>query len=319
MGVIWQTAALSSDIQWFGVDKSPALAALKAGVEAAGNQGLSMRFASYRTLYYQTASWKGKRITNGVDLAAAYADGFQGGNPAQSALTGSIGVWGAGELASAPTQRLLVPRAAVAPPSTDTPRFRAMQEAAIVPPQPSRPVTMGPAVAAVDRSENAVTVDFIAAFPEQDASLEKYNLGTFVLQLRDPSGNISQVGEPLTYDRYNRHAYESTAGIVKFPFAPEMANALDRGQLELVQEGTSSPALVETPLLAETDNRGVYVDQSQSQTITVRLYERGRQLEEVVQVLVAQYDNGGNLITDSSKFFVNVSGPSGDPKMGNAC
>src|SRR5262249_49808274 len=109
MGVIWQTAVHNKDLQWAGVDKSPGLAALKKAAETGGNQGIVIQFTSYRTLYYQTASYQGQRITNGEDLVKAYQNGFRGGNPARSILLGMIGIWGAGELASAPTERLLAP------------------------------------------------------------------------------------------------------------------------------------------------------------------------------------------------------------------
>lgn len=52
--------------------------------------------------YYQKATWAGKPIKNAKDLSAAYQAGFTEGNPAESIIAGTIGVWKRGELASAP-------------------------------------------------------------------------------------------------------------------------------------------------------------------------------------------------------------------------
>ena len=68
MGVIWQTAARNGDLQWNGVDQSPALQSLKAAAESGTNQRIVLQFASYRTLYYQTVVYQGKPIRSGGDL-----------------------------------------------------------------------------------------------------------------------------------------------------------------------------------------------------------------------------------------------------------
>src|SRR5262249_23240215 len=57
VGCTWQAAAYNKDIQWYGLDRSPLLAALKAAATAGPNQGILMRFASYATLYYQGTTY----------------------------------------------------------------------------------------------------------------------------------------------------------------------------------------------------------------------------------------------------------------------
>ncbi len=114
MGVLWQTAVANADLTWTGLDRSPALAALKDAAESSGNQGIQVQFTSYRTEYYQTVTYQGRAVRTGPDLVWAYGQGYKGANPARSVMVGTAGVWGANELASGPTQRLLVPVAQVA-------------------------------------------------------------------------------------------------------------------------------------------------------------------------------------------------------------
>lgn len=315
MGVIWQTAADKSGIEWFGVEKSPALAALKEAVMGPAGAGLSIQLASYRTLYYQAAVWKGNAIKNGADLSAAYKDGFQSGNPARSALIGTIGVWGKDELASAPTARLLVPSSPAAPPAQPAHQTRTLQESQDAQP-PIKPVLLGPAMAEVDTSRNVVIVDFIATFPEKNSQLEKANLSTFALQVRDIHGEVLTIGPPLTLEKYDRAAYESTAGMVEFPFLPESADVIQRGSLFLTQQGSNTTVLMEKKAVVETDQRGVYVEQSQSASVTIAVYQQGKPVLSALKVLVAQYDNQGNLIADSANYFVHVTGQDGELPSG---
>jgi len=296
------------------------LQALQKAANASGNNGLVMIFAAYRTLYYQKATWNAARIQNGADLSAAYQAGFTGGNPAESMIAGTIGVWKNGELASAPIARVLAPATAVLPPRPVMDARRAVQEFASqdVATAP-KPVVLGPALAEIDEHRQVVALDLIATFPEQDSTLAKSNLGTFQLQVRSTDGTLTQIGPPLTPAGYGQTAYEATAGIVEVPFAPDELQALLTGSLEIAQQGSeSTPALVEQSLLAETDQRGVYVDQSQIQAITINVYRNGQPArgQTEVQILVAQYDNSGTLITSDPDRLVEVLDQQGNPLRG---
>jgi len=311
MGVIWQTTVGNADLKWAGLDQSPALAALKTAAEAGTNQGIVIQFASYYTLYYQTVTYQGKPIRSGGDLIWAYQNGYRGPNPARSVLLGVIGVWGEGELASAPTQRLLVPNATV----TQTVSARSMQrfdpkpEAALAA-TPS-PVSLGPAAAQVDPVRDVVVVDFIATFPETNATLEKADLGSFVLQCIAPDKSTIDLGVPLTAVQYNRAAYQASGGICEFPFQTAQRSSIEKGTLQLVQKGsTSAPALLESTYLAETDERGSYIDEGETRSITIRVYEKGSLPTSSVSLLAAQYDINGALITDASNQIIRMTGPS---------
>jgi hypothetical protein len=312
MGVIWQTAVKNADLQWSGVDKSAALASLKRAAESGGNQGIQIQLASYRTLYYQTVTYKGRPIRTGDDLIWAYANGYRGGNPARSVMVGVVGVWGPNELASAPTQRLLAPAAQVAEAHSKPFRKRLDQtpDAAIAS-NTTTMVSLGPAVAIVE--DKTVTVDFIATFPEADGTLEKQNLGDFLLQSVSSTGTI-QIGNPLTFDQYNKAAYESGGGMRVFDFDPKNHDAIAGGTLQLVQQATGDQALAESQFMAETDQRGTYLDEAQSTSIQIQVYEYGGPVVTSVQLLAAQYDINGSLITstkDQIVQFQNNAPPTG--------
>jgi len=292
VGCIWQAAARNQDVQWYGVDRSPALAALKAAAMSGSNQGILMRFASYRTLYYQTATFEGKPITNGLDLVAAYENGFTGDNPARSAMLGTFGIWEAGEPASAPTQRLLAPLSA-----------QIVNSSSIA--------TLGPAMAKVDTSRNTLVVDFISAFPEQNEQLDKVNFGVLQVQARDAAGKVTPIAS-LPYAGYDRQAYESCGGISEFPLPPETASTISAGTIEVAQNqiGQFVPVLQQVRFVAETDDWGVYVDEGDTAPVTVTVTENGVPPKSAVRLLLQQYDSNGNLLT---KPVVKILDPAGNP------
>jgi len=279
VGCIWQAAARNQDIQWYGVDRSPALAALKAAAASGSNQGILMRFASYRTLYFQTATFEGQPITNGLDLVAAYQKGFTGANPARSAMLGTFGIWEAGEIASAPMQRLLAPFAAQIVNSADI-------------------ATLGPAMAKVDTARNTLVVDFISAFPEQNQQLDKANFGDLQVQSRDAAGKVTPIAS-LPYTGYDRQAYESSGGISEFPLPPGTASAISAATIEIAQNqiGEFIPVLQQVPFVAETDDWGIYVDEGETVPVTVTVTQNGGPPTSTVRLLLKQYNSDGNLLT----------------------
>jgi hypothetical protein len=295
VGCIWQAASHNKDIQWYGVDRSPVLAALKAAAEAGSTQGILMRFASYCTQYYQAAMYKNKRIENGLDLVAAYADGFTGDNPARSNMLGTVGIWDDGELATAPSGRLLIPASAAQ--------------------QVTNPATamLGPAVAKVDTARNVLVVDFITTFPEATAQLDKADFGILQLQARDAQGTITPIAS-LDYQRYNRQAYEASGGITEFPLPAGSASTL--GVIELVQQQANQPIAIlqQTRFTADTDEWGLYVDEGQTVPVSVAVAENGCQPQGKVQLAMRQYDGNGNLLT---KPLVQLLDQAGKPVKGD--
>jgi hypothetical protein len=322
MGVVWQAALPKASLTWNGVAQSPVLAALQAALEAdPANQGLIFLFTSYRTLYYQTVTWEGQRVTTPQQLAAAYQAGFQSGNPALSMTLGRVAVWGPGELASAPVGDLLL--SPVNPVTTaNLPlvrnvrpegRLGQLAEAA-----QGQQVLLGPVQARLDRSRHAVVLDFLATFPEADADLNKAVFGSFVLQVAGADGKTTPIGEPITFSEYDRQAYEAGGGIVEISFAdhPELADVIAGGTLQLVSAGSGGAAgtvaLQQVALVSETDQRGLWLDEGTTQTIQVRTYQNGSAPPSgTVKLLIAPYDSNLNLIVDQSQAIFEIVDSSG--------
>ncbi|HXO19447.1 MAG TPA: hypothetical protein VOA87_05925 [Thermoanaerobaculia bacterium] len=305
MGVTWQATVAADQLTWYGVDQSPALAALQAAI-AQGGQGLALRFVSYGTLYFTQATWNGQPITDLQQLSAAYLAGFHGPNPAVSAALGTIGVWGPGELASAPTERVLTPGDGLIPPNAaagvrPAALTRAAQEAVFAAAPPTVPtvptVPIGTAFARVDSSRRVVTLDFLGTFPEQDATLAKADFGAFELQAVPDQGQPVAIGQPLTSAGYAQAAYDAGGGIVDFSFTPDQEGLVTTGRLQLVQTGSNAVALHEATLLAETDQRGVYVDEGQTQQVTIQVYQQGvTPPASAVELRLYTYNEGPSLV-----------------------
>lgn len=324
-GVIFQTAASAQDIEWYGVENSPALQALQAAANAGPNQGVVMQFAVYLTRYYTQAAYQGTPLSSAALLAEAYANGFKGFNPALSNITGTIGVWGENELASAPTEILLNPAAPVSAVTKPLSTARAVQEGMVAAaPQTPQSFPLGPAMASVDTTANNLAVSFITTILETDLNATKEQLGTLSLQAVDSSGKVL-LDESIPYNStpdsqgYDKPSYEQTSGILDFTITHEQAQQIQNGtatlKLSVNQPGGSVVALQQTPLVAETDQRGVYLDEGEQQTMTVQVYENGVPASgDNISVLVAQYyEDPGD---PSNQFpYVLVT----DANRGNAC
>jgi len=321
MGVIWQAALPKDSLTWNGTETSPALAALRAALEAdPANQGLVFLFASYCTLYYQTASWNGQRLTTPQQLSSAYQSGFKSGNPAVSSMLGRVGVWGPGELASAPTGDLLLsPVQEVT--TADLPLARNVRPEGrlgeIAEGAQQQQVLLGPAQARLDRSRYVVILDCIATFPEADPSLRKADVGTFTLQVVSSGGQTTPIGQPITPAQYNQQAYDSGGGIIEVSFAdnPGLADTIAGGQLQLVSD-SGAVALQQVSLFADTDQRGMWLDEGTTETIQVRTYLNGvTPPSEAAQLLVVPYDNNLDPIpeTDPGQAIFEIVDASGQP------
>jgi len=293
-GVLFQTSAFAKDIQWFGIEKSPALQALQTAANSAPNQGIAIQFAVYLTLYYKNATFNGQPISSAQVLAKAYAAGFKGPNPAQSNLTGTIGVWGPNELATAPTQILLSPKNPVTPPLVGLPSARAAQEGLIASKAAApTPFPLGPAVAKLDANAKYLAVSFLTTILEKDLVPEKQNFGPLTLQVSDASGKPLSTIATIPYLDYTRANYVKTSGILDYPLTTDQVNLIKNSanalQLSVMQSGKPVIALQQAPLVIETDQRGEYLDQSETKTMTAKVYRNGQPAGNDVKVLVAQY------------------------------
>lgn len=324
MGVAWQTSFPKAQLTWTGLDKSPALTALKAAVDANSAVGLVVRFVSYRTQYLTNCSFNGQPITTFQQLQQAYEQGFKGSNPAYSVLLGNVGVWKSGTLATGPSNRVLVPvgevplqgatpapaAASAALPAAEfgsktlrqrqakLRRPRAVAEAASGPP----PVALGPTQFIVEAGANAdagtVVFDFMNTVPEINQELVKANLGSFQVQVRDLTDNtkVTPLGAPIDYAAYDRDTYQAKGGVLSVPFASG-GNALQNGKLEVVSvsDPQADPLLVERRWEVATDAKSLYLDEGQTLAVQIAVQDRGAAAANAdLVVSIAQYLGGNN-------------------------
>jgi hypothetical protein len=102
----------------------------------------------------------------------------------------------------------------------------------------------------------------------------------------------------LPYASYDRAAYEASGGIAEFPLPAGLAS--DLGSLELAQPIPNDTTVVlgEADLSAESDERCVYVDEGETASATITVFERGQVVQTDVKLLLAQYDSNGNLLSE---------------------
>jgi hypothetical protein len=324
IGVLFQTTIPKSAIQFGNAGNSPLLAALYEAVQAAGAAGLMLRFSAYDTLYYQNGIFNDQPYQPRTcdELTVLYQEGKVFLNPAYSSVTGVIGVWNEGELATAPGGHLLVPNALVQPIAASAASAPGAAARAARPVRAAAPIAMaghahvghldvapgdpavaaaasgGPAlalgmiVAEVNAGAGIVSLDFENAIPEWDLAGVRFNYGTIEVGVQN-GGAFQTIGS-FGYDQYDHTAYEARGGIVDVPFGPGVTAAQ-------VSEWMASPeallalriggtvASLEAPLTVDTDERAVYVDQCRTEQIQLQVRYRNAPPPAGTRVLLAQY------------------------------
>jgi len=257
-----------------------------------------------------------------ADLAEVWAAWRKSADPSQffsqpcySHVVGTVGVWNKGELASVPGGRYLVPASPVAPVGS------------------SKTITFGAVAAEVDYTRSVISLDFGSAVPEialagtTASDLVKADFGSLTLGTLNPS--FTPIAD-IEYVQYERSAYEATAGIIDIPFpGPETAAQLQNGQLAIQVQGQTIPSTVPDirrpghatvvvsatgPLLAlseqiytaQTDSRGIYLDEGGSREFQVSVLQAGAPAAGA-SVLVAKFDNNLSLIPTTLPQFVNFT------------
>lgn len=266
-------------------------------------------------------------------------------NPCYSHIVGSAGVWNPGEVATVPVGRYLSANATVAAtPSPQTraggathplakhPRYQQASEevesvdvdesagaAAAAPAAPPK-VTLGPIVASIDFENNVISLDLNSTMPENGtpgewpSDLTKADFGDLDFGAM-VNGSFTSIVK-ITYDQYAQAAYEASAGIIDIAIPATATSLLESGAPLAVQvRGTT--ALLELPLIAQTDSRGIYLDQGQQTTFDVSTYNLGVQAANT-NLLVAQYDAGLALIpTNGSPLVAFTNGDQQPVTSGN--
>lgn len=318
IGVCFQTCMPNSQITWPANSDSKLITELKIAASQPGALGIMIRFTGYVNLYFMNGIFNGQsqQPRNYTELAAALstawntwdtsgstADFFP--NPCYSHIVGVIGVWNQGELASVPGGRCLN-----LPPPTTAPQpleFAGHELKSTV--AASSPV-LGPAAVNVDYSSSLISLDFSGAVPENGpqgnwpSDLTKADCGPLVLGVQPPGAPFSPIAT-INYNQYQQSAYEAKAGIIDIPFPSSGTGPLlQNNPIAIQMQGQI--ALQEQTYTAETDTRGIYLDQNENGKFDVTVCLQGLPTKGV-KLLVAKYDYTLSLIPSTSTQYVNIT------------
>ncbi len=130
------------------------------------------------------------------------------------------------------------------------------------------------------------------------SDLTKTDFGSLSLGVQDGNGVFTPI-TAIAYDQYQQSAYQASAGIIDIPF-PDSGTGplLQSGALAIQVQGQT--ALLEQAYSAQTDSRGIYVDQNGQTEFSATVYLNGAPCPGAI-ILVAQYDAGLSLVPSTEQ------------------
>jgi hypothetical protein len=296
--VMWQTSFLTEDISITALD-SVGLQTLAAALKEPGVIGLTVRFNTYATIYFDdpsltTASTGAKQAAQDL-IDKLNAGGFQP-NPARSRLVGVIGLWRAGEPANEPGDRALI---SVPPTAESTlPAFGtafARLNAQATPPN--------------------LTLDMSNSVAETNLSGTKAIMGNLVVS----AGNVTLA--TLTPAQYDQAVYQAGSGIISVPLTDAQVAAAQASPLLINADGTNvgqSSGLVasEQPWRAIPLVPNLYFDQppiGQGNALvqapaTFQVYYMGAPATAVTPVTVCKLSADGVNVLNTTAFQTDSTG-----------
>ncbi|MCH8620512.1 hypothetical protein [Undibacterium sp. TS12] len=281
--VNWQTT-FAKDHLIIDAHKSEALVALQHALSEPDALGLVVSFNAYRTVYFDDASLiKGDpvpvQVQKGILYRKLLAGGFQP-NPARSLIVGTIGIWRQGEPRHEPGDRALLPDA-------------------------NAKVFVGTAHARIDRKH--VTLDLSNSISETGADLQKQDLGTLQVYAVDKAKKEEQLLGSFDYAKYDRAAYEASAGIVSFPISDIHTTYAEKTDWEL-RSSTQGILLSESALRIIPASPNLYLDEGQTGASKFQVYKHGKPLHQVSDVSFVQTSADGSDITTTLQLKTNAEG-----------
>jgi hypothetical protein len=270
--VLWQTSFAKADGLRITPFDSPVLKSLADAIEPEDVLGVTVRFNTYRTIYYDNPDLTNRSPATQVSAQALntklQAGGFQP-NPARSLLVGVLGLWRKGEPAHEPGDRSL------------------------------NPVARSPLAAAHARIYGeTLTLDFSNSVPEIDKNLTKMDLGELTVVAVDSATQAAITLGSFTYAQYNRRAYEASAGLVSLRLALDAAQAAATRDLQL-RDPTGASLLAELPLRGIPTTPNLYLDEGNPVTAAFQVYHQGRPATSIVPVTLFQMSAGGGPINST--------------------
>jgi hypothetical protein len=285
-------------------------------------KGVMVRFNTYLNLYFQNGYFNGsaRKPQSLADTPDMYKEALRTGNqfsnPCYSRVLGVIGPWFDDELVSVPEGRFIAlptplpvknpftsakptvgverlsdaeihggPHPVAAPP----PAAVAGSNINIPPPDPKPVITLGATLAEVDYTNHIISIDLLNTFPEMYWQGDKIDLGDITLAVQSGESKPTTVAT-LTYNDYNQSNYEKGGGIVDLKFDPALAQQIRDGTLvfQATTPGGTVAALTERPWMAQTDDRGIYLNEGESKSFDVSVFSRGKRAPNA-KLLIAKY------------------------------
>jgi hypothetical protein len=306
--IVWPSASANS----------PLAAALEQAASQPSALGLMVRFTAYVNLYFKNGVFNNIPVqpANYEDLAKCLAEAWNAWNangdtskffsqPCYSHIVGVVGVWNQGELATVPVGRYLAADQEVAPPGLPVAASQAHARRRHSPTHqmlaaeadggglPTTP--LGPLVASIDYDAELISLDLSSTMPENGtpgewpSDLTKTDFGPLSLGVLAGDGTFTPIAT-IEYPQYQQSAYEASAGIVDIPFPdPGTGELLRSGSLAIQVQGQT--ALLEQIDSAQTDQRGLYLDQGGELELDVAVYRLGVP-SPGTNVLIAKYTQG---------------------------
>jgi hypothetical protein len=145
-------------------------------------------------------------------------------------------------------------------------------------------------------NDTSLTIDFSNSIMEISDDLRKMDLGP--LQVMAPVGNNSVPVAKFTYDKYNRPAYEATAGIVTVPLIPGREKLAAAGPLSLCVGGTTLLAEHSYRAIAQIPN--LYIDEGDTASASFQIVQNGLPVTSSVSLTLYTLDVNGNVLSSST-------------------
>lgn len=317
IGVLFQTTiAVGSLTIQNPANASPLLSALQDAMQESDAAGVMLRFSAYNTLYYQNGIFNStpQQPRGCCDLWQMYKNNEVFTNPAYSRITGTFGVWKTGELSTAPSGRILIANGGLTPVSSPAPAalpaklvtgaagHTAMSAAAVTaasaPPLPS----WGVALVEIDFENKLARLDLsnsiLGSGYGNDPSYEGTNFNVGPISFGIANGNNFFAISTLPYDGgYDAATYTSCSGIYDLAFIEGVTREQVQEALSLtgstlaLQAGSPSNTLTcqEYYWTADTDQRGIYIDERETVAVNVQVRYRGLVPPPGTQILLSQY------------------------------
>ncbi len=321
VSVTWQTC-FPKDGLIINAGASTLLQTLQKMIASGQAKGIMVRFNTYLNLYYQNGYFNAspKKPHALKDTPAIYKEGLATGdqlvNPCYSRVLGVIGPWYDDELVSVPEGRFLATNGALPfkqnptahpirltasmikggpPPDLAAPAAVAGPNINVPPAQPTGAVQLGVAFAEIDYAKGIISLDALNTFPETFWQGDKVDLGTVTLAAQNSQGGLTTIAT-LAYTDYDEKSYETNGGIIDIKFDPGPqgpAQKIKDGTLVVTAVTATSPpkvvnALVEKPWSANTDDRGIYLNQGESKTFDVSVFFKGKRASNA-KLMIAKY------------------------------